>query len=239
MSLFLDEPDWVRPDQWPRLKGVTALDFETVDPELKKRGASWAFPGVGKVVGIGVSGPSITAYYPVAHEYNNVDADKTWAWLKHELENPDPSLQLIVFNWTYEMGWLRRYGIRPKCPVFDPGVGAALLDEARLSYSLNAIAQTYLKEEKTSGDLMSFADALGVSDVWSNMDRMPAQYVGPYCEQDCALTLKLHTEIMTQINRLDLNRVHRLEHEILPVVLDMRWDGVPVNIDRVERRLSE
>ncbi len=238
MSLFLDTPDWVRPTEFPRLKGLVGFDFETVDPDMKVRGPSWAFSGRGKVIGIGVATDHGEYYYPVGHEIGNMDdVDKVWAWLKHELEdNPDPSLELAVANWTYEMGWLRRYGINPKCRVHDPLIAAAVIDECRVAYSLNSVAQTYLKEAKYSDELSTFAQSFGLGkDFWSKLDKLPPMYVGPYCEQDAALTKKLWPVIHKVAVQNGLLRVLQLEHEIMPAVLDMRWRGVRVDIDKAER----
>lgn len=244
MSLFLETPDWVRPTDFPRLRGHVGFDFETVDPFMKTRGPSWAFSGIGKVIGAGVAmeveNRIETRYYPVGHQMGNMeDPDKVWAWLKHELEDdPDPTLELLSFNANYEMGWLRRYGIRPRCPVHDPGVAMALIDETRLSYNLNSIAQTILGDGKYSDDLRKFAEGLGVKDHMSQLDRLPPMYVGPYCEQDAALLIPLWRRLMQTIDARRLHRALQLEEEILPVVLDMRWRGIRINVPRLERYIE-
>ncbi len=241
MSLFLATPDWCRPTEFPRLKGQIGVDFETVDPDMKVRGPSWAFSGRGKVVGIGISTEEKDYYYPVGHDVGNMDdIEKVWAWLKHELEdNPDPSLEMIVFNWTYEMGWFRRYGINPKCPVKDPGIAMALIDECRIAYNLNSIAQTILKEGKYSNELASYAESFGLKDYWSKLDKLPPMYVGPYCEQDANLTRRLWNPLYNQCAKEGLLRVLRLEHEVMPCVLDMRWRGVRIDLDKAEKTVED
>lgn len=242
MSLFMDTPDWTRPTEFPRLRGLVGFDFETVDPYIKTHGPSWAFPGVGKVIGVGVSMENgFDAYYPVGHEIGNMnEPEKVWAWLKHELEtDPDPDLVLVVFNWGYEMGWLRRYGINPRCRVVDPGVAMALVDECRLGYSLNSIAKTILNEQKFGDDLAKTAEAMGMKDHMSKLDKMPPMYVGTYCEQDAALTRRLWTPLRKMISERSMDGILQLEHDILPVVLDMRWNGVRIDELRLEQQIEE
>lgn len=238
----MDEPDWVRPTDFPRLRGQVGFDFETVDPTIKTRGPSWAFPGVGKVIGVGISmEDGFRAYYPVAHEIGNMsDPQKVWRWLKHELEtDPDPTLELIVYNWTYEMGWLRRYGIRPRCPVYDPMVAMSLVDECRLGYSLNSVAKTVLRDAKVGDDLAKFAEQLGVKDHMSKLDKLPPMYVGPYCEQDSDLARRLWDPLLGMIDERNMRRVLDLEHAVLEPVLDMRFRGIRINESRLQQKIEE
>jgi DNA polymerase I-like protein with 3'-5' exonuclease and polymerase domains len=241
MSLFLDTPDWTRPTTFPKLKGLVGLDFETEDPYLKTHGPSWAFAGIGKVIGIGISTDDGEYYYPVGHDIGNMDdIPKIWAWLKDELEtNPDPSLEMIVMNWTYEMGWFRRNGINPTCPVRDPGIAMALVDECRISYSLNAISQTVLGDGKYSDDLKSYAEMFGLKDYMSQLKKLPPMYVGPYCEQDAKLAKDNWIELLKQIERLGLSRVLKLEHEVMPAVLDMRWNGILVDVPKAKETVDK
>lgn len=242
MNLFLDTPDWVRPTEFPRLRGQVGFDFETVDPYLMTRGPSWAFPGVGKVIGIGISmEDDFQAYYPVGHESGNMeDTQKVWDWLKHELEtNPDPTLELIVYNWTYEMGWLRRYGIIPKCPVYDPMVAMSLVDECRMGYSLNSVAKTILRDAKVGDDLAKFAEQLGVKNHMSRLDKIPPMYVGPYCEQDSDLARRLWHPLVQTLNERNMTNMLQLEHDVLEPVLDMRFRGVRIDESRLEQKIEE
>ena len=242
MNLFAETPDWVRPTEFPRLRGQVGLDFETVDPFIKTRGPSWAFPGVGKVIGVGISmEDGFQAYYPVAHEIGNMeDPQRVWDWLKHELEtDPDPTLEIIVYNWTYEMGWLRRYGITPRCPVYDPMVAMSLVDECRIGYSLNSVARTILRDAKVGDELAKFAEQLGVKDHMSKLDKIPPMYVGPYCEQDSGLARRLWNPLKKMIDDRGMKQILDLEHAVLEPVLDMRWRGVQINESRLQQKIEE
>mgnify|MGYP003109629134 FL=1 len=60
-------------------------------------------------------------------------------------------------------------------------------------------------------------------------------YVGPYAEQDAELALKLYDVFMREIQAQDLSHINELEHQVLPVLIDMKWHGVRVDIDQAEK----
>ena len=60
-------------------------------------------------------------------------------------------------------------------------------------------------------------------------------YVGPYAEQDAELALKLFDVQMREIAAQDLMSINELEHQVLPVLIDMKWNGVRVDVDQAEQ----
>jgi len=60
-------------------------------------------------------------------------------------------------------------------------------------------------------------------------------YVGPYAEQDAALTLKLWDILKREIIRQDLLDVFKLETDLFPVLFEMKKKGVRVDVDHAER----
>ncbi len=57
-------------------------------------------------------------------------------------------------------------------------------------------------------------------------------YVGPYAEQDALLTLKLWEWQKIEMTRQDLWSIFDLESGITPLLIDMRWKGVRVDLDK-------
>ena len=91
-------------------------------------------------------------------------------------------------------------------------IAAALINENRFSFSLNACAKDYLGEIKNETFLNEKAKELGIypkADLW----RLPAGYVGYYAEQDAALTFKLwqyfKNEIVKEID-IELAKLYSL-----------------------------
>ena len=64
-------------------------------------------------------------------------------------------------------------------------------------------------------------------------------YVGPYAEPDAERALKLYEVFMREIEAQDLSSINELEHRVLPVLIDMKWHGVRVDIDEAEQAKAE
>jgi len=111
---------------------------------------------------------------------------------------------------------------------------APLIDENRMRYSLNELSKDYLGEKKSETLLYEAAKEWGV-DAKNDMWRLPPMYVGPYAEQDAELALKLYDVFKREIIAQDLTSINELEHQVLPVLIDMKWNGVRVDIDQAER----
>ena len=82
--------------------------------------------------------------------------------------------------------------------IIDTMVVAALLDENRFSYSLNAVAYDHINKTKSERALVEAAKEFGF-DPKGEMWRMPANFVGEYAEQDAVLTLELWKFFKVQI----------------------------------------
>jgi DNA polymerase I-like protein with 3'-5' exonuclease and polymerase domains len=117
-------------------------------------------------------------------------------------------------------------------------IAAALIDENRRFYSLNALSVDYISELKSEAGLKEAAQDWGI-DAKAEMFKLPAKFVGPYAEQDASLTLKLWQRFKTEITRQDLTDVWEMEMELLPILIHMRAHGVRVNLDGAEKLKKE
>ena len=112
-------------------------------------------------------------------------------------------------------------------------VAAPLIDENRFSYSLNALGRYYLQESKNEELLNDAAEAWNV-DSKSGLSELPPMYVGPYAEQDAALTLRLWKHFKTELSKQDLWSIFNLESSITPLLIEMRMRGVRIDLERAE-----
>jgi DNA polymerase I-like protein with 3'-5' exonuclease and polymerase domains len=117
-------------------------------------------------------------------------------------------------------------------------IAAALINENRFSFSLNACAKDYLGEIKNETFLNEKAKEWGI-DPKADMWRLPAGYVGFYAEQDAALTLKLWQRFKTEIIKQNLHDVWDMEMELLPILIDTRRRGIRVDEDKAHKLKSE
>ena len=129
-------------------------------------------------------------------------------------------------------------GLEVKGRICDTMIAAPLLDENRRNYSLKEIAQEYTGETKSEAGLYEAAKDFGV-DAKSEMHLLPAMYVGPYAEQDAAVTLKLWHVLKVELIKQELTSVFNLETELLPILFHMKRKGVRVDIEKAERVKAE
>ena len=231
--MFEVQKEWICPDNFPSLKGYShvAIDLETKDPELKAKG-SGAIREQGNIVGIAVAVEGWSAYYPIAHEGGgNLDKDKVMSWIKEVCALPNIKL---FHNAMYDVCWLRAAGVKINGEIIDTMVMASLIDENRLWYSLNSVAFDYLGETKNETALNEAAQSWGI-DPKSEMYKLPAMYVGSYAEKDAQLTLKLYTVLNEEINKQKLAAIFKLETDLFPCLIDMKFKGVRVDIERANK----
>ena len=227
--------EWVPVDELPPTPSAVkeiAIDLETKDPRLKSHGPGWP-TGNGDVVGIAVCYEGFNAYLPFGHEGGgNLDRKIVLKWFEKEIAK-HPS-DKIFYNAAYDVGWLRRIGIKPQGRIIDAMLAAPLLNENRFSYSLNAVAYDYMGEMKSEAALREAAQEFGV-DPKGELYKLPATFVGEYAEADARLTLQLWQTFKAELAKEDLWQVFDLESEVLPLCIDMTWRGVRVDLDEAER----
>jgi DNA polymerase I-like protein with 3'-5' exonuclease and polymerase domains len=230
--IFEAQKEWICPESFPDLKSYKyiAIDLETRDPDLKVRG-SGAIIGNGEIVGIAVAVDGWSGYYPIAHQGGgNLEKDKVMSWIKDVCSTDSVKL---FHNAMYDVCWLRAAGIRINGHIVDTMVMASLIDENRLSYTLNSISYEFLGEVKDEKALIEAAQSWGI-DPKSEMYKLPAMYVGNYAEKDAILTLELFKVLSREIQKQSLQNVFDLETQLFPCLIDMKFKGVRVDIEKAK-----
>ena len=228
-----NKPEWTRPS-FPDVKGIqqVAIDLETHDPEIKNLGGGWA-TNKGFVVGVAISFEGFDGYFPVRHERGgNFSEDEVKKWLV-KLFKEDPIV--ICHNAVYDLGWLRRWGVECNVTkVYDTLIAAPLVDENRYSYSLDSLSKDYLGERKQGNLLEEFGKEHGFKAI-EYMHMVPVEIAGIYAEQDTRLTLKLWEFLRVEIQKQGLTDIFNLETDLLRLLLEMRWKGVRVDLEKAEK----
>ena len=230
--LFTPDSSWMIPEVLPDLSKAKeiCIDLETWDPNLKEKGSGWARKD-GHIVGIALATEGWQGYFPIRHRSGgNLDEKLVFSWLKEMLSTNSDK---ICHNASYDIGWLKAEGIETKGRIIDTMVAAPLIDENRFSYSLNALGRYYLQESKNEELLNDAAEAWNV-DSKSGLSELPPMYVGPYAEQDAALTLRLWKHFKTELSKQDLWSIFNLESSITPLLIEMRMRGVRIDLERAE-----
>jgi DNA polymerase I-like protein with 3'-5' exonuclease and polymerase domains len=233
MTFFTPKGEWIPPLELPDITSAKkiAIDVETRDPDLRKNGPGWP-TGNGEVVGYAIAVDGWSCYIPIRHAGGgNLDEKVVNRWLKKVFECPADK---IMHNAQYDAGWIKRMGFQLNGRIIDTMLIAALINENRFSYSLNALAYDYLNRTKSQKTLEEAAREFGI-DPKAELWKMPAMYVGPYAEADAELALDLWNFFSTELTKEDLWPIANLELDLLPCLIEMTWRGVRVDIDRVER----
>lgn len=224
-------PEWFSPTSFPDLSGYKeiAVDLETHDPNLTTLGPGWARKD-GKIVGIAVAAGDDAWYFPVAHGNGpNLDRRVVFRWFQKQMETPRQ--RKIMHNAQYDLGWLLAEGIEVQGEVVDTMVAAALVDENRLSYSLDNLAKQYCGMRKDEKLLRTAAKDWGL-DPKKDMWRLPAKFVGAYAEQDARATLSLWKVLQKEIEEQQLQAIFEVEQPLTNILVRMRQRGVCVDLDK-------
>ena len=227
--MFQAQTEWICPENFPDLSGYqyVAIDLETRDPNLKTMG-SGAVVGKGEIIGFAVAVEGWSGYYPIGHREGNMDKRKVLEWITKVCAADNTK---IFHNAMYDVCWLKSYGIKINGFIIDTMVMLSLIDENRRWYSLNSASYDYLGEVKNEQGLKEAAEAAGI-DAKSEMYKLPAMYVGSYAEKDAELTLELFRVLSREMQKQNLQNVFDLETNLFPCLVDMRFKGVRVDVEK-------
>jgi DNA polymerase I-like protein with 3'-5' exonuclease and polymerase domains len=234
---FEAQTEWVKPTEFPDLRQVDeiAIDLETKDPDLIKKG-SGSVIGNGDVIGIAVATKHYKGYFPIGHEGGgNMDRQRVLGWLKDILESPSTK---IFHNAMYDVCWLRALGFKINGDIVCTMIAAAITDENRFRYDLNSLSWHYLGYGKNEAALAEAAEEWGI-DPKAEMYKLPAMHVGSYAERDAEVTFGLWQEMKKEIISQDLEDIFDLETELFPCLVDMRFKGVRVDVDKAHKMKTE
>lgn len=245
----IPDTGWARPRDLPRLDAakVIGVDTETYDPNLETLGPGFVRPGVdtphdGYIVGVSIATDDRSWYFPVRHpDSDNFDEERLFAWLRKELARErQPKVGAHI---GYDIGWLRVNDVLIRGPLYDVQYAEPLLDENAVTYELDYLAHKYLKTGKNSDVLYAWcADAFGGaanSKQRANIWRTPATLVGPYAEADASIPITIIRQQIRQLKAEKLYELFSLESSLIPLLSDMHFEGVRVDMQRAEGVQSE
>ena len=227
--IFSPQVEWLPPTEFPDLSKYSeiAIDLETKDPDLKTMG-SGSVTGRGQIVGIAVAVRDWSGYYPVAHEGGgNMDKSMVMKWFQDVLNTETTK---IFHNAMYDVCFIRAAGLKIFGKIVDTMIAGSLVDENRFRYDLGSLGRDYVGRGKNEAVLAETAKEWGI-DAKSEMYKLPAMYVGAYAEADAQLTLDLWQEMKKEIINQDIEDIFKLETELFPCLVDMRFLGVRVDTE--------
>ena len=204
--------------QFPRIEASTiGLDFETTGLEY------WQ-PDF-RVFGIAVATADSEWYWDVRKTPQVVD------WLRDLMKDRS----IVAQNAQYDYQCARVLHIDPRdSQWYCTMVAECLIYEHHLKYDLHSICQHNGVESKKKEHLDRLQAAMGLSshaEVLSRLDAAPFDLAAAYGASDARDAYDVWVKQSTQIAEQNLERVLDLEMELLPVLADMSWHGIRVDLE--------
>lgn len=189
------------------------LNFET-------NGLDWA--GNDEPIGVTVgTHDGFYRYLPWGHREGNLDQEAVIRFLK-SLRNK----KIKNANTRFDVHMGRKIGVdfeAQGCTVSDIMHTAALLDDHRKRFALDVLAKDYL-----GGVEVERVDERNMADY-------AAADVARRAEYQTELVAKLHAVMWPQIVEQDLERVHKIEDDVIYPVVEMEKNGSLIDVELLDQ----
>lgn len=202
---------------FPRIEcSEIGLDYETT-------GLKYWSPDF-RAFGVAVATSDSEWYFDVR------DYPRVGDWLRDTL----PGKTIIAHNAQFEYQTTRTFNIDPReCDWYCTMVAECLIYEHNLTYDLESVAGYNGVESKKGFWLDQIQAALGVrshAEALARLHEAPRHLVGSYGGSDARICFDIAQNQKLEIAKQDLQQVVELECRLLPVLADMSYRGVRVNI---------
>lgn len=203
---------------FPRIEErILALDYETTSLKY------WA-PDF-RMFGIAVATRDADWYFDVREHPRILD------WLRDLL----PGKKVIAHHAQFEYQVTRTCGIDPRTiDWYCTMVAQCLIYEHDLGYTLADVTQANGIVSSKYERLDDIQAAMGWdsrAEVLRRLGEVPSALVAPYGAGDARDAYDIYISQQTEIERQELDRVVDLEMRLLPVLADMSWGGVRVDVE--------
>ena len=214
---------------FPRIEHAKVLVIDT-----ETTGLDWWRD---KLFGISIAWDDQSAYWDVRQDPQVIQ------WLQ-DLIREERVGTWVGHNIKFDYHFLREAGVAlPPERIDCTMIRGALINEHEPTFSLDFLARKYAgmqKDEEIYAELAALFGGRATRNVqMPNISRAPIRIVSKYAIQDAVVTLALYNWQQAEIERQDLYRVHRLERDLMPVIIDMEEQGVCVDVERAERAVRE
>jgi len=217
------------------LSKIISFDIETYDPELKAKGTG-VYRKDGNILGCALSNGEFSEYYNIGHTgITAEEKQKNLQYIKDVLKTDVPKL---ATNILYDADWLQNgYDMRINGKLNDVQIAEPLICEYRASYSLNALSEYYLKEQKRTDELKKFCETNGLKgDERQHIYLMPYELVREYAKGDVELPLRIFEKQLLRMKQEELLDVYEIETGIIPLLLQMKKCGARIDVTKVNEK---
>ena len=197
-------------------------------------------PMKAEIVGFSFSTKKNTGYYiPILFKdkknnlFGNNDLDEVVRILKPFLE--DENIPKTGQNIKYDALIMKRYGIELKGIEFDTMIAAHLLNPNARSYKLDNLSLAHLNYK-----MVPIKDLIGVGKNQITMDQVLLDDISFYAAEDADVVIELTEIFLKDLKKQKLfNYFKSIEIDLLPVLIDMQYNGIFVDKEYLEERSNE
>lgn len=214
-----------------------AIDIESKDPDLMERGPG-THRGEGFICGLSVGCEGFSDYLSLRHPDTETDeTERNKRIITELLKSPH---QKVGTNLMYDLEWLEYEGYTIKGERQDVQYAEPLIDEYRRSYALSSLAKKYSSQRKATNVLEDYNSMMGwggkaINNIW----RMPSRIAGEYAKVDAELPLEIFKKQKRILETENLWEVYRMEMDLIPLMLQMRRQGVRLDMDLMKRTTQQ
>ncbi|PCH83218.1 MAG: DNA polymerase I [Piscirickettsiaceae bacterium] len=206
-----------------------AFDTETTDLDYTKA----LVVGVSFAVEAGHA-----AYVPVAHTYPGAPQQLSRQWVLDQLKPLLESENVVKVgqNLKYDANVLANHGIVLAGIGHDTMLESYVLNSTATRHNMDALAEKYLGEET-----IHYEDVAGKGAKQIGFDQVAVEIAAPYAAEDADITLRLHQQLFSKLEKIDtLRRVYQdIEMPLVPVLARMEQTGVLVDEQMLVQQSSE
>ncbi len=190
----------------------------------------------GRLVGIAFAfAPGDATYVPLELDAPALPGGRSGivAALRPALTSDEPGK--IAHDGKRVLAALRSEGVEMAGLQFDTMLASYCCEPGVVAHSLEALALRHFDFRKKSAK-----DLVGRGKQQMTFDQVDAALVGDYVCEEADLALRLHTPLQAQLTALRVEPIYRdLELPLVPVLLDMEWQGIHIDSEQLARLSTE
>ncbi len=147
----------------------------------------------------------------------------------------DPAVPKAAHNLKYDWQVLRGAGVELAGAVFDSMLASFVLDPGRRSHAIDTLSLEHLGRP-----MRTYADVVGKGRAEIPFSEVAVERAAAYAGSDAATVIALHDFFTPSLFEMALEPLLRdLEMPLVPVLVDMEWEGIAIDPTLFARLSSE
>lgn len=208
------------------------VDIETYDPELMEMGAG-VYRNDGYVLGVALFDPQTREKRYVNLRHKGITQEQRAANMRYLEQVLSTDYIKVGANFLYDLDWLQNgkdTGFKINGRYQDTQSRECLLDAYARSYSLDTLSLKYGHGGKHDQEIIDWCNARGLKGApQKHLYLMPFDIVERYALGDVEETDNVFLAQESEIQAQGLDQILNIEMGLLPLLLQMRKQGIRVD----------